>query len=155
MKKTGTLCGLIVIAAGFKLANDYTEPTQTLTEQVKETKPHLQASRGKHLKSYFDSDSSHYMGGMHNVALENLIKNGAESKPMNAKQLGGAHNVALQSLSNKDKLQKPMVSSWNKFNNLKTNLIEISGLCAFAFVTVMSLLYYSAFKGYKVSMEHE
>ena len=69
-------------------------------------KPALQSSHGAgHSESYYDKESSHYMGGAHNVAIANIrkglqpkLQSGHSSSyydQSSSHYMGGAHNVAL------------------------------------------------------------
>ena len=116
-----SLIVLICSAAIFKLIANATENMKPAAFEVAEVeevasaaRPLLKQSR-EYPESYYDETSPHYMGGAHNVALENL-KNG--KVPMLASKTdypksyydedsshykGGAHNVALQQLKNESK----------------------------------------------------
>lgn len=67
------------------------------TDSKVETKKTLKSSvRPTHSKSFYDSDSSHYMGGAHNVALQAL----AEGKGVKAHKAVSKKNVKSLSGSN-------------------------------------------------------
>jgi hypothetical protein len=112
LKKSAGLIFMIIVASVFQLMSTHSYETSP-TEAIEKVATHaLQSSRSpEHTASYYDETSSHYMGGAHNVALNNL-RQGIKPKSQesghtasyydqsSSHYLGGAHNVALQRLTN-------------------------------------------------------
>lgn len=107
VKKTGTIICLIIGATALQFFANY----NTLESAIPASHPALQSSHFS-LKaaspivedlpeSYYDSSSSHYMGGAHNVALQAAAKTMKTSDVQVPTQasMGGAHNSALNALA--------------------------------------------------------
>jgi uncharacterized membrane protein YidH (DUF202 family) len=94
VKKVGAICALIAGASILQLMS--TMNTANPVEAVKKASaPKLQASH--HPESYYDKESSHYMGGAHNVLLEysKSYMNGTPTKTQQQNLGDHGHNVLL------------------------------------------------------------
>lgn len=109
LKKSAGLMFLIGVASVFQLVSTYKGEMPTVQQVAKHS---LQSSHDvERSDSYYDKESSHYMGGAHNVALAN-IRQGLQPKlesghtesyydENSPHYMGGAHNVALRQASQK------------------------------------------------------
>jgi len=80
LSRVASLIGLIICASVFKLVASLTEPKITPT-----VKPLLKQSFDvspdeEHPSSYYDESSPHYLGGAHNVALQQLREGNVPTK---------------------------------------------------------------------------
>jgi len=183
-----SLIVLICSAAVFKLIATATEnmkPAATEVAEVEEVasaRPLLKQSR-EYPESYYDETSPHYMGGAHNVALENL-KDG--KVPMLASKAdypksyydeksshykGGAHNVALQQLKDDSKYAVEQTQSKNSYIKLlgeiyraqrahpitkaqrDQNFTKVMEFAAFVFCGGMCIAFFVSFKTYHASLQ--
>lgn len=128
LKKTASLCGLILVAATFKIASDYTMP-EDLKAATQSTGSKLLAAAHDQL----DPKSSHYKGGAHNAAISNIARRAA-SKPV----------VQAEPYSFESVLEKVESIS---LTAAESTAILIGAMC------VSLMVYYRAFASYHVAME--
>lgn len=100
VKKVGVISALIACASVFQLMS--TMNTSNPVKAVTEASHKLQASAEQHPSSFYDSSSSHYQGGAHNVLI-NAAKDGKklQASQSSASAMGGNHNVAMAVLAEK------------------------------------------------------
>ena len=171
VKKIGTLCALIGVASVFQLMGtmNTANPVEAVQQATASSTHKLQASHAeKHPASYYDSSSSHYMGGAHNVLLNQALKGDAPKKVASQKAMGGAHNVAMAVLaekSNEYKRKQQVAASRNRSmfagfgsaqvseEQFRANLRNTGAFVAFIGTLAVCIAFFVTVKTYHAQLE--
>lgn len=127
MKKTASLIGLIMVAATFKIASDYSMPAEIKSTTESAGSKLLAAAHDQ-----LDPSSSHFKGGAHNAAIGNIVKR-ASSKVVQAEP------YSFESVL--EKVESISLTA------AESTALLIGAMC----VTLM--VYYRAFASYHVALE--
>ena len=129
VKKVGAICALIAAASIFQLMGSMKTPESEVAKAPKASTHKLQASNERHPASYYDKQSSHYMGGAHNVLINHAKNSMAGVQPVEEEQGNYGHNIlinAAKQFSKGEKLGKSVASSGNYGHNKLLSFAESS-----------------------------
>jgi len=159
-KKGASLICMIVAAYAFKFGSDYTSTLNASVEVEKTTSKHsLKSSNnvdsGDHADSFYDKTSSHYKGGIHNAAFEDLARQVSPTKKHNNRgkidisdrKKPATGDSLLSQLGDSYKSQKSATPKAKKW--------EAAGIASFVLIGAISVGYLLAFKSYSASVEKQ
>lgn len=179
LSRAVSLIVLIGAAAIFKLVSTVSQAPEAIA--VRATPVLKQSHVQEYPESYYDETSSHYLGGAHNVALEQLkagnipqkysTENGLpQAWTRGVEVVGGNHNIALQQLKAESmrRVQQQQGNSYMKLlgsiykaqssqkltqEQFEQNVTRVGEFVAFIACGALCIAFYVSFRTYHASLQ--